>query len=121
SYSRANNSELMINSGLNYKIIKGLEVDLKYQYQRQTGISDRMNNEHSYTARDYVNRFAQRKPDGTVSFIVPRGAILDKTNRLTTVSNYRGQLNYNWSWNNHSINAIAGGEIRNSKTTYDSN
>lgn len=121
SYSRANNSEIIINSGLNYKIVNGLETDFKYQYQRQTGNNDRMDDEQSYTARDFINRFAQLKPDNTVFFVVPRGAILDKANRLTTVSNYRGQINYNRGLGNHSINALAGGEIRKSNAKYDSN
>ncbi len=37
-------SEVMINAGINYKILKGLEADVKYQHQRLNDNSDNLHN-----------------------------------------------------------------------------
>ncbi|MBT2622845.1 SusC/RagA family TonB-linked outer membrane protein [Chryseobacterium sp. ISL-6] len=114
-------SELILNAGLNYKIIKGLDFDIKYQYQYNNGESSTLYDEQSYYARNYVNNFAKQNSDGSISFIVPKGGIFDKGLSETTVNNLRGQLNYNRNFGKHSINAIAGGEIRETITQYDNN
>lgn len=114
-------SELILNAGLNYKIIKGLDIDIKYQYQHNNGESSTLYDEQSYYARNYVNNFAKKNTDGSISFAVPKGGIFDKGISETTVNNLRGQMNYNRNFGKHSLNAIAGGEIRETITQYDNN
>jgi TonB-linked SusC/RagA family outer membrane protein len=114
-------NEFILNAGLNYKIIKGLDLDIKYQYQHNNGESSTLYDEQSYYARNYVNNFAKKNTDGSISFAVPKGGIFDKGISETTVNNLRGQMNYNRSFGKHSLNAIAGGEIRETITQYDNN
>lgn len=114
--SQLANTEVSINGNLNYKILKGFDADVKYQYQRQTGASLNNWDEESYYARNYINTFAQNT-NGVISFAVPKGGILDKSNQLTIVNNFRGQLNYNRSFQQHKINAMAGGEVREARAT----
>ncbi|AZB25989.1 SusC/RagA family TonB-linked outer membrane protein [Chryseobacterium bernardetii] len=114
-------NEFILNAGLNYKIVKGLDLDIKYQYQHNNGESSTLYDEQSYYARNYVNNFAKKNTDGSISFIVPKGGIFDKGLSETMVNNLRGQLNYNRNFGKHSINAIAGGEIRETITQYDNN
>lgn len=114
-------SELILNAGLNYKIIKGLDIDIKYQYQHNNGESSTLYDEQSYYARNYVNNFAKKNTDGSISFAVPKGGIFDKGISETIVNNLRGQMNYNRSFGKHSLNAIAGGEIRETITQYNNN
>ncbi|MFT4092238.1 MAG: SusC/RagA family TonB-linked outer membrane protein [Niabella sp.] len=120
SKTSSDNNEIIVNTGMTYNIIKGLQAELRYQYQLQTGNEDALHDVQSYYARSYINSFAQIGADGTVSFIVPKGGILDKTTSQVVANNFRGQLNYNNSWADHSISAIIGGETRstNSKSVY---
>lgn len=113
-------SEVMVNADINYKIWKGLEADVKYQHQRLNDNSDNLHNAQSYYARNYVNSFAQIN-NGNVTFIVPKGGILDQSTSLTTINNIRGQLSYTGQWNRHNISATAGGESRDAVRTYNYN
>jgi hypothetical protein len=114
-------SEVMINAGVNYKIVKGLEADIKYQYQRQNDNSNNLHTAESYYARNYVNRFSQIDSNGNVIFIVPKGGIIDVSNGLTITNNIRGQLSYSGKWDKHQLSAIAGAESRDAQRTYNSN
>ena len=119
--STSRTAEVLLDASVNYKILNGLEADAKYLYRRNTGQSETLYDEDSYFARNYVNRFAQFKPDGSVDFIVPRGGILGRSHTLTDVHNLRGQLNYNRQWQRHSVSALAGGEMRESAWQYTGN
>jgi TonB-linked SusC/RagA family outer membrane protein len=119
--SKVENTEVMLNAGLNYKIIRGLDADIKYLYQRLNGRNDLLYDKDSYYARSFVNNYAFNNPDGSIGFVVPKGGILDRGNVLSMVNNLRGQLNYNNTWSKHSIAAIAGAEIRETSTKYESN
>ena len=98
--------------GISYKIDPAISLDAKYQYQ-YTG-SDRRNvyNLNSFRARDAFNRFSQLQGDNVIS-AVPMGGILEMGSGYLTSHAFRGQLNVDKAWGEgHSINAIAGGEIR---------
>ncbi|MFY1045958.1 SusC/RagA family TonB-linked outer membrane protein [Chryseobacterium sp. GP-SGM7] len=105
-------SEIILNAGLNYKILKGFDSDLKYQYQRTTGLSNSLYDEESYYVRDYVNRFTVINSNGSLTYNVPKGSILDKTTSQLLINNFRGQLNFNRGFGKHQVSAIAGGEVR---------
>lgn len=114
-------NEIIINTGINYKLFKGLEADVKYQYQKLNGQSSTLYDEESYNGRYLINSFAQRNQDGSIKFIIPKGGILTKGNTQTSINNLRGQLNYNRVFGRHSISALAGGEIRKTVTEYENN
>lgn len=110
--SDTQNTELILNGSLKYKIIKGLDAEVKYQYQTIDNNTDTLYGEDSYYARNYINKFAQQNEDGSITFIVPKGGILDSYNLKSTIQNVRGQINFNRSWDRHQVSAIAGGETR---------
>ena len=60
STTENNTNEILIDAGINYKILKGLEADVKYQYQRVNGQSTLLNDEQSYSARLQINQFAKK-------------------------------------------------------------
>lgn len=93
--SKNDNTEILLNAAVNYKILKGLDIDVKYQYQRLSGLTTNLNDDESYYARNMINSFARSNADGSVGFIVPKGGIMIKSNTLATVNNLRGQINYN--------------------------
>lgn len=120
-YSTSSNTEIILSSGIQYQIFKGANLDLKYQYQQTGGISDNMHDRDSYYSRDYVNRFAQVKSDGSYDYRIPVGAILDRTNSQNRTHNFRGQFNFDRTWDQHQLTMLFGGEFRKSKSTYESN
>ncbi|QBO58387.1 SusC/RagA family TonB-linked outer membrane protein [Chryseobacterium salivictor] len=111
SKSDTDNTELILNGSVKYKIITGLDAEVKYQYQTGQDHTETLNNEKSYYARNYINNFAQQNGN-SITFIVPKGGILDAYHLTSVVHNIRGQLNYNRIWNRHNLTAIAGSETR---------
>lgn len=121
STSESSNDELILNASLQYKILKGLTADVKYQYQRGTGISRALSDADSYYARNYTNTFAQENEEGLLTFKVPKGGILDQMNSRSEINNLRTQANYTYSSSRHSIAAIAGAETRATDIRYEEN
>lgn len=112
SVTDGSSSDLILSSALQYRIFKGLEAELRYQYQRTDRADQTLNDEESYTARHYINNFAYYDSAGILKWRVPKGGILDRYNMLTTVNNVRGQLNYRYASAFHEVSAIAGAEVR---------
>lgn len=114
--SISKNTEVQLNTGLNYKVIKNLDFDVKFQHQRNSGIRNINYEEQSYYARNLINTFSQIKSDGSIVYGVPKGGILDKSNSDLQTNNLRTQLNYNLLSGKNQIIALIGGEVRSSET-----
>lgn len=99
--------------GLKYALFKNLEIDVRYQYERQNTSNRLLNDEESFYTRDLINSFSQVDfVSGNVTRPIPLGGILDLSNNTLTSHNLRGQLNYNNNWGRNSVTAILGGEVR---------
>ena len=113
-------NDLLMNIGLQYRLKNALGIDIKYQFEQQQITGRNLADEQSYAARDIINTFTQVDPNsGLLTYAVPMGGVLNTTSNLIQSHNFRAELNYNKSWNNSSISAIAGNEIRNIKTASD--
>ncbi|WP_260040490.1 TonB-dependent receptor [Sphingobacterium hotanense] len=112
--AQGNVSDILATAILNYQILDGLSASINYQYERQSGLNINLADVDSYMARNYINSFAQIN-DGIVNYIVPEGGILDKSNRILTANNLRGQLGFDKKYGRHDISAMAGTEIRATK------
>jgi len=111
NFTTVNTQDILGNFGAQYQIFKGLNVDVKYQYERQQLKSNLLYDAESYFARNLVNAFTQI--DGSsLNRIVPEGGILDQQNAVLTSNDVRGQINYDHSWNKNSIILLVGGELR---------
>lgn len=109
---------LIAKIGLRYKINNKISLDLQYQQEYQTTQTRLLRNSQTYAARNLVNRFSIRNSNGTFTYPVPIGGILDQSQTNLNSQNLRGQINYQETFKtDHSINAIAGFEIRQRKTT----
>ncbi len=105
--------DIIASIGIRYQLLKPLQLQVLYQYQRQQNRTEGYADEESYHTRDLVNSFTRLEPDGVgVSYVIPEGGILNITNVSTRSRNIRGQFNFNRSWYDHQVVAIAGGEIR---------
>ncbi len=111
NYTITNTQDVLANFGVSYQIIKGLNVDVKYQYEKQQTDANTTYDSQSYFARNLINSYTQVS-GSTLTYPVPKGGILDLQNTNLTSNNVRGQLNYSRDWEKHSISLIAGEEIR---------
>lgn len=112
-------SEYRMNVGARYTVLKGLSINIRYQYgaaQTNQGFFQSIN---SYFTRDLINKFAQVS-NGQLSNPVPLGGVMDLTNTFATNHNLRSQLDYHLDAGSHSITALAGYEIRDNRIKGDS-
>ena len=117
SFTSGSIQDINATIGLNYKIINGLNIDLKYRYQKQNTSGNTEFDPLSYYNRDLINSFSQiNQSSGAVTYKVPKGSILDVSNSDIYAQNLRGQINYNREWSKHEINLLAGSEISETKT-----
>ncbi|WP_312760925.1 SusC/RagA family TonB-linked outer membrane protein [Epilithonimonas sp.] len=119
--SSSKNNEIIIAAGLNYKIMKGLDMDLKYQFQNNIGVAENLQDEKSYYTINYINRFTQLNSNGSLTYAVPRGSIYGRSDSHLKVNNLRTQLNYGTNWNKSQINGLGGIEIRDINNEYMNN
>ena len=106
--------ELLTNVSVQYQFLKSLKAKAIYQYEQEWNTEERHADMESFYTRDLINRFTilgvtAAKID---TFNIPRGDILEHHNTILRSHNLRGQIDFNQSWNNHEISAIAGAEIR---------
>lgn len=114
--------EIMANIGLQYKITGDIGLLIRYQYQQQNGIQKSLNDTSSFYARDKINLFTQiDNQDGTVKHIVPVGGILIQSGTRQFSENFRTQLNFQKTWQQHNLNALAGFETRETENSSNSN
>lgn len=108
---------LISRAGLRYQVIPQMSVELQYQQEYQTVLGTLLRNSSSYAARHQVNRFSVRNPTtGAFSYPFPKGGLLEQTESILNSQNLRGQLNFQQQiQSDHSLNAIAGFEIRQRK------
>lgn len=114
----ADNRNILTNTrltlGVKYSILKGLDAEFKYQYEKQNTSSKNHRSQQTYYARDLINRFTDAS-GGTYIRQVPLGGVLDLSSTDLRSHTGRGQLNFNKTWNqSNEVNAIAGAEIKES-------
>jgi TonB-linked SusC/RagA family outer membrane protein len=116
NYSLTGSQDVLGNFGVNYNIITGLSIDIKYQYEKQQTVTNITRDAQSYFARNLINSFTQ--VDGSnVTNPIPKGGIMDLQNNNLTSSDLRGQINYTKDWNKSAIAFIVGEELRQLKNT----
>jgi TonB-dependent starch-binding outer membrane protein SusC len=105
--------EIVANIGLDYQVFKSLDFSLKYQYEQQRTNVQYNADIESYNTRNLINLYSQlNRSTGIINYIVPLGGILTVNNAALKSENVRGQLNFSRQWGQHSVTAMAGGEIR---------
>ncbi len=114
-YSRSNGrtDQLIGNLGLYYQLAKPLSIELQYQYQLQRTGSRKTAELESFSTRNSINTYSQlNRNSGTVTYIIPRGAIVTVGENMLSSWNFRGQLNFNKRWSVHKVSMMVGTEAR---------
>lgn len=116
--TKTNVTENRFTSSVRYTIISGLSAEVRYQYQKQLGKSNNQASSDSFYTRNLVNRYSTVSTSGVVTLNnIPQGDILIFNSNELTANNIRTQLNYNNTFGDHAISALAGYEIRELKGT----
>jgi TonB-linked SusC/RagA family outer membrane protein len=110
--NRTRSTDNRVNLGLSYKLVSGLSADVKYQYEHAETRRSNVYGLETYYARNLINRFAQGAANGTVTYPVPLGGILQEADGSLNAHQGRLQLSYNHLFPGmHEVTAIAGTEI----------
>lgn len=110
---RSRMRDFMLNTGLRYRLFPFLTVELRYQFQNQVLDNDVLYTIDSYWARNLINDYTQRRPDGSLSFPIPRGGIMERQRGETLSQQGRAQLDFRKDiGDQHQLTALAGWEIR---------
>ncbi|WP_199121445.1 SusC/RagA family TonB-linked outer membrane protein [Pedobacter sp. ASV28] len=110
-------NDYRINTSLRYKIIEGVNANLIYQFNKGSNKGHTLYSQRSYFARDLENTFAQPNGDGSFSYAIPMGGILDRNISEYNSHNLRGQIDFQKKFGEgHEINALLGLEIRQKRT-----
>lgn len=116
NYTSTLTQDVLANFGVDYQLIRGLTIDVKYQYEKQQIDGTNTYDSQSYFARNLINSFTQ--VSGTIAtYPIPKGGILDLQNNGLSSNDLRGQLNFNRSWGKHDISLLAGEELRQINST----
>jgi len=115
------NNEIILSTGLNARVLKGLDLDIKYQYQLAHFTTDQLQDIRGFQARHIVNMYSEIAANGTVNQGIPEGGILTRSVGRNVVNNLRGQINFNNQFGKHGVSALLGSEIRESLTTNSKN
>ncbi len=105
-------ADYRINTSLNYSIIDGLNAEILYQYWESNRQHRILHKADSYYTRNLINRFSSIDTDGAVTRNIPVGGILDMTQTNASNHAFRGQLNFNKTFGEHAVSALAGYEVR---------
>ena len=110
-------TDYLLNGGLSYTLIPGLIVQSRYQYGRSLQGGRELFNQESYYTRNQINRLSAVNPDGSLTYPIPMGSILNAENAVVNSHFLRAQLNFNRViQGDHSINALGGWEMRDAGT-----
>lgn len=113
--------DITANFGIRYNFSNHLSAEVKYQYEKATGTNNQYYSPDSYYTRNLINSFTQTGGTSVVT-PVPLGGILDLAANNLQAHQVRGQVNYNNSWNSkNQLSAIAGAEVSQNITTYNTN
>ncbi len=119
--NRTRLADLTANLGVTYKFFSFLSFTGQYQYQSQSTGNTLGYGAGSYYARNLVNEFTQIDGSGDVTNIVPAGGVQTLSDQLIETQNARGQFNIDKSWGKNELNAIAGAEVRQVRTSANTN
>lgn len=108
--------EVRLNTSVDYRLLRGLRTEARYQYQRIGGSARQHYSSDSYFARHEINRFTQA--DGSKP--IPLGGILDRGSSRFDSHYGRFQLDYSGVLSGkHELNGLAGFELRQERNIHD--
>ena len=104
-------------ASIKYAILKGLSLNVGYEYARANTQGKLLQKAESYYIRNNINSFAILDANGNyVGSNFPSGGILTINNSNLVSNSGRMSLNYSRDWGIHALAIIAGFEVREIQT-----
>lgn len=108
-----NSNYYRLHAGLKFKILEGLNIDLKYQTEGTYDKNRTLYSNMSYKVRNMINDAAQYDAaTGSLTLNVPKGGQLDESRYESYSYTMRAQVNFNRILGKHAISALGGAERR---------
>lgn len=104
--------DLLLDASAKYHLTDALSASITYQYETTHTPSQTLETMQSYDGRNLINEFTQVNPDGSLTYPVPKGDVLQWNHSELNAFAARGQINYDKTWRQNSFVAMAGMEIR---------
>lgn len=114
--NKSTNLDVLLNTALRYRVLKGLSAELRYQLRSAQTQGELLYGQESYYSRNMVNQYTQTNADGSLSLPVPVGGVLDAINGKLSAHSLRTQFNYSLDWGKNRLTALAGYEYRTDQT-----
>lgn len=116
SWSKNRDIYLKVLANAEFKIIKDLTLDVRFQYEHINGKSEAYSSAQSYEMRELINRYTTIGAYDEAIYNIPKGGKLAESDKQLQNMNFRTQLNYSTLFNEkHAISALAGFEMRENK------
>ncbi len=110
-------TDILLNLGSTYKVLKWMTAIVKYQYEQGRSDLSNLQNLNAYSTRDLINTYTEISGDD-ITYNVPKEAVLNTINSVSKQTAVRGQLNFDPNLGKRSqLSAILGGEIRESQSS----
>lgn len=106
---------IVLDIGTNVKLIKGLDISLKYRYTYNNNTTHENHNIQSYYARNLINRGSVIVGEA-ITYGFPYGGILRQNISGGTSNYFRVQGNYNLTQQGHNFTVNGGMEMRSVKS-----
>ena len=117
---RSTNNDVRFSTGIKYQLLNGLSAEVKYQYENFNIQGRDFESQDTYYSRNLINEYAIISNGQVSGNNIPIGGILGLSNANTTSNNLRAQLNYNIDWKDNNITALAGYELSQTITAFNS-
>lgn len=106
---------MRIQTGLRFKLLKGLTFDSKIQYELFNTFNRGYYNENTFRVRNAVNTAATwDQASGKITLNLPKGGLLTQSRNRAETYNFRNQLNFDRRFSqDHELNIVAGSETNN--------
>ncbi len=104
-----------LQTGLNFKIIKGLTFSTKVQYELFNTSNKSINNENTFAVRNAVNTAATwDQATNKITLNLPKGGTLTQNRNSVESYNFRNQINFDRRFgNDHEMSFVGGSEVNN--------
>ncbi|MEO6521005.1 MAG: SusC/RagA family TonB-linked outer membrane protein [Mucilaginibacter sp.] len=105
-------SDIRLNTSARYTLINALNAEVRYTYERSELNNRNLYSQDTYYTRNLINTYTSVNSNGSLNRPVPLGGILDQSYSIINSNAVRGQFNFDQSWKENRITAIAGMEVR---------
>ncbi len=109
--------DLVFRAAAKYTIAAFIDIQMQYQHEEQNTNARNYYNEQTYYTRNNINRYAQLDASGNWTYPFPEGSVLQLNYSKLKADFLRTHINANKHFGpDHELTAMAGAEIRETKT-----